>query len=145
MITGKAARIIAQRSRGIPRTAVSFLERSRDYASFIKADVITSKAVVDNFKTLGIDSCGLTGAEVKILKTLYASRKPIGLDNLAIVADEAKKNLVNTIEPFLIRQGFMVRSGKGRIITDKGRKHLQGDGYLGKSSKVEISPNYVRK
>jgi len=146
LITQKAAREIAQRSRGIPRTAVGFLERSRDYSHFIKANVITSKAVLDNFKTIGIDSKGLTGAEIKILKTLHTSREPIGLDNLAIVSNEAKKNLSHTIEPFLIRQGLMIRSGKGRVITGKGRQHLEKDGYLGDSiNKVEISPGYVRR
>ena len=143
MITQKAARTIATRSRGIPRTAVSFLERSRDYAHFINANVVTSKAVLDNFKTLGIDSRGLTGAEIKILKALYASRDPIGLDNLAIISNEAKKNILNTVEPFLIREGMMVRGSKGRVITDRGRKHLDKDGYLG-MSKMEISPDYVR-
>ena len=145
MITHKAAREIARRSRGIPRTAVSFLERSRDYAHHIKAGVITSKAVLDNFKTMGIDSKGLTGAEIKILQVLFRSHEAIGLDNLAIVSNEAKKNLVNTIEPFLIREGLMVRSGKGRLITDKGRRHLEKDGYLGlKLHKVEIGPDYQR-
>lgn len=145
LITQKAARTIAQRSRGIPRTAVSFLERSRDYAHFIKAKVVTSQSVISNFKTIGIDSIGLTGAEIKILKTLYTSIEPIGLDNLAIVSDEAKKNLLNTIEPFLIREGLMLRGSKGRLITDKGRKHLETDGYLGKAiNKVEIAPDYVR-
>jgi len=145
LITQKAARAIAQRSRGIPRTAVGFLERSRDYSNFIKATVITSEAVLSNFKTIGIDSKGLTGAEIKILKALHSSRDPIGLDNLAIISNEAKKNISQTIEPFLIRQGLMVRSGKGRVITGKGRQHLDKDGYLGTSiNKVEISPNYIR-
>ena len=145
MITEKAARTIAQRSRGIPRTAVSFLERSRDYAHFIKAKVVTSKAVISNFKTIGIDSKGLTGAEIKVLKTLYSNREPVGLDNLAIISNEAKKNVLNTIEPFLIREGLMIRGGKGRLITDKGRQHLEKDGYLGsRINKVEIAPNYIR-
>jgi Holliday junction DNA helicase RuvB len=146
LISHKAARTIAQRSRGIPRTAVSFLERSRDYAQFIKAKVITSQAVLENFKTMGIDSMGLTGAEIKILKTLYTSQIPIGLDNLSIVTNEPKKNILQTIEPFLIRKGLMTRGGKGRVITDEGRKHLEGDGYLGGlKHKAEIAPDYVRK
>lgn len=146
LITKAAARTIAKRSRGIPRTAVGFLERSRDYSNFIRAKVVTSKAAVENFKTMGIDSKGLTGAEIKILKILYSSRDPIGVDNLAIVSNEAKKNIINTVEPFLIREGLMLRGGKGRIITDEGRKHLEKDGYLGRiKNKVEISPNYVRR
>jgi Holliday junction DNA helicase RuvB len=146
MITDKAARIIAKRSRGIPRTAVSFLERSRDYSHFIKAKIITSQAAIDNFKTMGIDSKGLTAAEIKILQVLYSNRDPVGLDNLAIVSNEAKKNLLNTVEPFLIREGLMVRGSKGRTITDAGRKHLiERDGQLGNvTKKVEISPDYVR-
>jgi Holliday junction DNA helicase RuvB len=145
MITPKAARTISIRSRGIPRTAVSFLERGRDYARFVGSKIITSEAMLNNFKTLGIDSRGLTGAEVKILKALYTSKDPIGLDNLAIISNEAKKNILNTVEPFLIREGFIVRSGKGRIITDEGRKHLEKDGYLGvKKNKAEISPDYIR-
>lgn len=146
LISHKAAREISKRSRGIPRTAVGFLERSRDYSQYLEAKVITSEAVLQNFKNMSIDSKGLTGAEIKILKTLYTSKEPIGLDNLAIVSDEAKKNISQTIEPFLIRQGFMIRSGKGRLITDVGRKHLENDGYLGdKNKKVEIAPDYVRK
>jgi len=143
LITDKAARTIARRSRGIPRTAVSFLERSRDYANFIKAEVITSEAVLANFMTLGIDSKGLTSAEIKILQALSNTRDPIGLDNLAIISNEAKKNLVNTVEPFLIRLGLMIRGSKGRLITDKGRQHLAQNG---KSiSKMEIGPDYVRR
>lgn len=145
-ITDKAVRTIAQRSRGIPRTAVSFLERCRDYTHFIQAKVITSAAVLENFRTLGIDSKGLTGAEIKILQTLHSNRGPVGLDNLAVISNEAKKNIVNSIEPFLIRQGLMIRSGKGRVITDKGRKHLESAGSLSKTPvKVEISPDYIRR
>jgi len=143
IITERAARTIARRSRGIPRTAVSFLERSRDYANFIKATVITSEAVKDNFKTLGIDSKGLTYAEIKILKTLAETRDPIGLDNLAIISNEAKKNIINTVEPFLIRMGLMIRSSKGRLITQKGREHLAQNGKA--TQKVDIGPNYVRR
>jgi Holliday junction DNA helicase RuvB len=142
LITDKAGRTIAKRSRGIPRTAVSFLERSRDYASFIGADVITSKAALDNFETLGIDSKGLTGAEIKILQALANSRDPIGLDNLAIISNEAKKNLSATVEPYLIRLGLMVRGSKGRLITDKGRQHLAKNSSI--INKMEIGPNYKR-
>ncbi len=145
IITDKATRVIAQRSRGIPRTAVSYLERSRDYAIYIGTNVITSDTVVKNFKLIGIDSKGLTRAEIKILKMLYINKEPIGLDNLAINANESLKNIKNTIEPFLIQEGLMLRSGKGRVITAIGREHLEKNNHMGiKISKIEIPANYIR-
>jgi Holliday junction DNA helicase RuvB len=145
IITDKAARAIAQRSRGIPREAVKYLGRARDYAMCHDAKVITSQAVEDNFKIIGVDSKGLTKVEIKILKTLYTSRDPVGLDNLAIITNESPKNIKNTVEPFLIQEGMIVRSGKGRVLTDQGRKHLEKDGYLGTMrDKIEIPATYVR-
>jgi Holliday junction DNA helicase RuvB len=146
IITNKAARTIAQRSRGIPRVCVGFLERARDYQNYIGAKVITSQAVLDNFKNLGIDSKGLTKTEIKILKILNENRTPVGLDNLAIISNESQKNLRNTIEPFLIQQGFIIRTGKGRYITDAGIRHLESNGYFGvPKNKIEISPDYIRR
>jgi Holliday junction DNA helicase RuvB len=146
LITPKAARAIAERSRGVPRLCVSFLERAHDYQRYINASVITSQAVEENFENMGIDPIGLTRPEIRILEVLYDTKTPVGLDNLAIITNESSKNLKNTIEPFLIQQGFIVRSGKGRLITDAGIKHLEKNGYIGrKHVKVEISPDYVRR
>ena len=147
IITDKAARMIAQRSRGIPREAVKYLGRVRDYVLCNNAvhKVITSKAVENNFKIIGVDSKGLTKVEIRILKTLYTAREPVGLDNLAIITNESQKNIKNTVEPFLIQEGLVLRSGKGRVLTDLGRKHLEKDGYLGAvRDKMEISATYVR-
>lgn len=145
IVTDRAARKIAQRSRGVPREAVKYLGRVRDYATCKGAKVITSKAVEENFKIIGVDSKGLTKVEIRILKTLYTSREPVGLDNLAIITNESPKNIKNTIEPFLIQEGLILRSGKGRVLTDGGRKHLEKDGYLGATrDKIEIPATYVR-
>jgi Holliday junction DNA helicase RuvB len=145
-VTQKAARAISRRSRGIPRTAVGFLERCQDYAYYKSAQVITFALVEKNFDTMKIDAKGLTPTEITVLKTLYESNGPIGLDNLAIITNEARKNLLHTIEPFLIRLGFMIRSGKGRVITEKGKQYIDSN-YSSKDKfmKVEIEPNYVRK
>jgi Holliday junction DNA helicase RuvB len=75
VITDKGARVISKRSRGIPRTAVSYLERSRDYANDAGSRVVTSNFAVRNFKLMGIDSKGLTRAEIKILKLLYTNKE----------------------------------------------------------------------
>jgi len=144
--TDRACRTLARRSRGIPRTAKSFLESARDYTMHIGAKIITSKSVKNNFKILGVDSKGLTKPEITILKALNEANTPIGLDNLAIIGNESVNNVKNTIEPYLIQLGLIVRSGKGRVLTEKGRRHLEDDGYLGaKKSKAEITADYVRK
>jgi Holliday junction DNA helicase RuvB len=145
-ITGKAVREIALRSRGIPRIAVNYLERVRDYSYSLGAEIVTFKNVEEAFFELGIDSKGLTPTEIRVLKILYANREPIGLDNLAIITNESQKNIKNTVEPFLIQQGLMVRSGRGRVITDQGRRHLEQFGYAGRTiDKAEIGAGYVRQ
>ena len=89
---------------------------------------------------------GLTKPEIGILRTLYKADGPVGVDNLAIISNESPTNLKNTIEPFLIQKGMIIRSGKGRILTDLGRRHLENSGDLGvKRNKATISADYVRK
>lgn len=144
-ITLQAAQEIARRSRGIPRLCVSYLERAYDYQRYTERKFIDVELVKENFDTMGIDSLGLTKAEIKILKLLHEKKEPVGLDNLAIVSNESMKNLRNTIEPFLIQQDLIIRTGKGRIITDKGIRHLEKDGLSSKNVKVEIGPDYIRK
>jgi Holliday junction DNA helicase RuvB len=146
IVTRAATQILIERSRGVPRLAVNYIERLRDYVAHIKTELATSRVANEMFEALGVDSCGLTPPEIKILKVLYAAREPIGLDNLAIITNESMNNIKNTIEPYLIQQGLMIRSGRGRILTDTGRKHLEGSGYAGRViDKAEITADYVRK
>ena len=146
VLTKKAWRTIALRSRGVPRIAKAYLESIRDYAVHVDSHVITSGIVLSTFKTLGIDSMGLTKPEINILKALYKANSPVGVDNLAIISNESLNNIKNTIEPYLIQEGLIIRTGKGRILTDLGRKHLEEDGYLGeKRNKSEIPADYERK
>jgi Holliday junction DNA helicase RuvB len=97
------------------------------------------------FAEKGIDQEGFTPVERKILKALYEADKPIGLDNLSIIANEAPKTLSASIEPFLIRKGLMIRSGKGRIITRKGIDYIEQTTQGGKKARKEIDVNYVRR
>lgn len=137
---------VAKRSRGIPRLCVSYLERLRDFQTYKKAERISQALALEAFDSLGVDDIGLTKPEIRILQTLHDSRDAVGLDNLAIIANESKKNILNTIEPFLIQKGLIVRTGKGRQITDKGVRHLEKDGFVSKKNvKMEIGPDYVRK
>lgn len=146
VITQAGIREIVKRSRGVPRFAVNYVERLRDYALHTGSSMITSTLALDLFNSLGIDSHGLTQQEIKVLKILYSAREPIGLDNLSIITNESVNNIKNTIEPFLIQRGLMVRSGRGRIITDAGRRHLEQIEDVGKFIvKSEITADYVRQ
>lgn len=141
-----AAQEIAKRGRGIPRILVGYLERARDMACVCKKETITTDVVGETFKGLGVDDIGLTETEIKILKTLYNAKGPIGAENLAIITNESQKTLVASIEPFLIMKGFIIRSGKGRQITELGRKYWEKTcGYNEGVEKVELETGYVRK
>lgn len=141
-----AAQEIAKRGRGIPRILVGYLERTRDMACVCKKEAITMDVVGETFKGLGVDDIGLTETEIKILKTLYNAKEPIGAENLAIITNESQKTLIASIEPFLIMKGFIVRSGKGRRITELGRKYWEKTrGYSEGIEKVELEAGYIRK
>lgn len=141
-----AAQAIAKRGRGIPRILVGYLERARDIACVCKMDTITTDIVAETFKVLGVDDLGLTETELKILKTLYDVKEPVGLDNLSIVVNEAPKTILSSIEPFLIQRGFVIRTGRGRTITEAGVKHLEKSGHFEDlKEKVELEAGYIRK
>lgn len=144
-VTKKAALDIGTRSRGVPRIIVSYLERCRDMMLAIGSDVITSGLSNMTFETLEIDKQGFNKIELKILKTLYDSDKPISLENLAMVTGESKNTLQNEVETYLIKSGYLVRSGKGRLITPKGRSYLEAEGYAGGDmGRRTISVGYSR-
>ncbi len=144
-ITPKAAKMIAERGRGIPRLVVGYLERARDLCLSYDGAAITSKMMEETFNEMGIDEAGFTKVELRILKVLHDSKIPIGLENLSVITGESAKTLAASAEPFLIRKGFILRSGKGRIITKEGKDYLAEKGYTGKKLKMEIPVDYIRK
>jgi Holliday junction DNA helicase RuvB len=149
LIDDEAISMIAIRSHGIPRIAVSYIDACRDYALAYNSKIITSNITMRMFSDRGIDNTGLSTVEIKILQTLYNNDIPVGLDNLSIIVNEAKKTIALSIEPLLLQRGLILRSGKGRIITDKGRKYLEENGHIdGKNSgiiKSDIPSYYIRK
>jgi Holliday junction DNA helicase RuvB len=146
-ITPKAVRCIVKRSRGIPRIMIGYLETIRDFMLSYNSSVITTGLVEMTFDSLGIDKTGLTPVDITILKTLYGVDKPIGLENLSIVTNESAKSISQTVEPYLIRRGLLLRTGKGRVITPEGRNYLESQGHLGgeKEQKMFIDVKHVRK
>ena len=147
IITNKAIKEIAARGRGIPRVMVSYVERCIDMMQSIDSRIITSALCNKTFELMGIDDQGFNKVEIKILKTLYDHDKPLSLENLSLVTGESKKSIQNDIEVYLIRNGYLIRSGKGRLITPEGRLFLERKGYAGggKSGRLIIPSSYVRK
>lgn len=120
-----AAVSIARRGRGVPRMLVRFLERVIDYKIFSGAEKITMAVSEMTFEVLGVDAAGLNENDRRILQCLFENRNDaVGLDTLSILTGEASTTVSNSIEPYLIQSGYMLRTQKGRVITDKGYKYM---------------------
>jgi Holliday junction DNA helicase RuvB len=144
-IEPSAIEAISKKSRGIPRIAVGFVERIRDKVLAINAPWATKKLVDGVFIDMGIDEEGFTTTELKILKSLFdAGGVPVGLENLAIITEEDKKTIRDNVEPFLIRKGLILVSGKGRVLTPKGIEYIENSGKVDKPVKKEIDFDYER-
>jgi Holliday junction DNA helicase RuvB len=120
---GKAQ--IAKRSRMTPRTANYLLKRARDYAQVHK-ESITGKIVHEALELLGIDSMGLTEQDRKILQTIIEKFNggPVGLNTIAASLSEEEATIEEFNEPYLLQIGFMERTPRGRIATEKAYAHL---------------------
>ena len=117
---------IAKRSRGTPRIANRLLRRVRDYAS-VKADGNVNEKTADAaLKMLDVDKVGLDNMDRALLLAIIEKFKggPVGLDNLAAAIGEEKETIEDVIEPYLIQQGYLMRTPKGRIATDISLKHF---------------------
>lgn len=117
---------IARRSRGTPRVANRLLRRVRDYAQ-VKADgIITEKIVEDGLKSQGIDNAGLDSIDRKVLNAIieHYNGGPVGIDALAASLNEEQDTIVDVVEPFLLKIGFLKRTQRGRQVTEPARKHL---------------------
>ena len=117
---------IARRSRGTPRVANRLLRRVRDYAQVKSNGVITQKTADAALKMLDVDSAGLDVMDKKLLEAiLYRfNGGPVGLDNLAASIGEAKDTIEDIIEPYLIQQGYLQRTPRGRIASAMTYQHF---------------------
>ena len=118
-IDSNAARRIAQRSRGTPRIANRLLRRVRDYAQ-VKADgSINEKIAHAALNMLEVDPLGFDTLDRKFLSTIIErfDGGPVGIDSIAAAIGEERGTLEDVVEPFLIQQGFVVRTARGRIVT----------------------------
>ena len=125
-IDRKASIEIASRSRGTPRIANSLLRRVRDYAQVKGDGSIDLKITKYALKALNVDDYGLDEMDNKILTTLIDKFKggPVGISTLATAVAENGETIEEVYEPFLIQQGFIIRTPRGREVTERAYKHL---------------------
>ena len=125
-IDQKAAIEIAGRSRGTPRIANGLLRRVRDFAQIKGDGNIDIKITKYALKSLNVDDYGLDEMDNKILTTLIDKFKggPVGISTLSTAVAENGETIEEVYEPFLIQQGFIIRTPRGREVTEKAYQHL---------------------
>jgi Holliday junction DNA helicase RuvB len=125
-ITSDAAREISGRSRGTPRIANGLLRRVRDFAQVLSNGVIDLGITQHSLKALNVDDYGLDDMDNKILLTIIEKFKggPVGITTIATAVGEEAGTLEEVYEPFLIQEGFLQRTPRGREVTAKAYEHL---------------------
>lgn len=122
----EGAQEVARRSRGTPRIANRLLRRVRDYAQ-VKGDGIITSAIADSaLNLLEVDTLGLDKMDRRFLENLIQKFEggPVGIDSIATALGEERGTIEDVIEPFLVQEGFLVRTPRGRIATSHAYKHL---------------------
>jgi Holliday junction DNA helicase RuvB len=125
-IADSAAKEIAGRSRGTPRIANALLRRVRDFA-MVKGDgTITLEITQHALDALNVDRSGLDEMDNRILQTIISKFKggPVGLTTIATAVGEEAETIEEVYEPFLIQEGYIMRTPRGREVTEKAYKHL---------------------
>jgi Holliday junction DNA helicase RuvB len=126
IIDEEAAWEIARRSRGTPRIGNALLRRTRDFAQVKSDGTITLEIAQFALNALNVDSEGLDEMDTRILKTLIEKFKggPVGLNTLATAIGEDGGTIEEVYEPYLIQEGFLMRTPRGREATEKAYQHL---------------------
>jgi Holliday junction DNA helicase RuvB len=125
-ISFEAAIEIAGRSRGTPRIANALLRRVRDFAQIKGNGKIDIEIAKFGLKALNVDAHGLDDMDNKILTTIIDKFKggPVGITTIATAVSESPETIEEVYEPFLIQQGFIMRTPRGREVTELAYKHL---------------------
>lgn len=128
-IDEEAAYKIASRSRGTPRIANALLRRVRDFAQIKGTGIIDNSITEFALKALNVDENGLDEMDIRILKAIIDKFNggPVGLTTIATAIGENAGTLEEVYEPFLIQEGFLMRTSRGRKATEKAFRHLGKD------------------
>ena len=122
-IDSSASLEIAKRSRGTPRIALRLLRRVRDFADVANEDVISLKTAKYALEQLGVNSVGFDEQDIKLLELLISARgRPMGLATIAAALSEDEGTIEDVLEPYLIANGYIERTARGRIATPKAYK-----------------------
>jgi len=125
-IADDAADEIASRSRGTPRVANRILRRVRDVAQVRHAGEITSAVAEEALELHEVDAIGLERTDRELLRAIAGkfAGGPVGLSTLAVTLGEEPETIEDVYEPYLLQLGFIQRTPRGRIATDRGREHI---------------------
>lgn len=125
----KAANLLAKCSRSTPRIANRLFKRIRDFADVLNDSIIDEKLTQQSLLKLKVDLEGLDKIDHKIIMGIINNFKggPVGLEALAASIGEDKTNIEEVYEPYLLQKGFIIRTPRGRSVTDKAYKHLKID------------------
>lgn len=125
-IEDSAGQRLAECSRQTPRIANRLLRRARDFAEYHGQKTIVRDMVYKTLESLGIDALGLDSMDRKILETMSDKFKggPVGLNTIASALSEEQATIEDIYEPFLIQLGFMERTARGRLVTERGYEHI---------------------
>ncbi len=126
-IEDEGAMELARRSRGTPRIANRLLRRTRDFAQVIADNKITKEVAQMALKRLEVDELGLDQMDKRILLTIIEKYQggPVGLNTIAVAVGEERDTIEEMYEPFLIQQGFLHRTPRGRVVTPLAYEHFR--------------------
>ena len=127
-IDDDAAKELAKRSRKTPRIANRLFKRVRDFALVYGDGKIDMKVAKDSLKRLKVDDYGLDALDIEYLTTLINKFNggPVGVETMASAMGEEISSLEDVVEPYLMQEGFIKRTQRGRVATDKAYKHIGG-------------------
>jgi Holliday junction DNA helicase RuvB len=120
------AREVAKRARGTPRVAGRLLRRVRDFATVAGVDIVDAKLADGALQRLDVDPLGLDAMDKRYLRTIAEGfgGGPVGVETIAAAISEERDAIEDVVEPYLIQQGFVQRTPRGRLITPKAFAHL---------------------
>ena len=122
-----ATELLATRSRLTPRIANRLFKRVRDFADVNGDGIIDQKIATRSLELMEIDDLGLDPADRNMLRLMYENYgdRPVGLTTIAALTGDEASTIEDFYEPYLLQMGLLTRTPKGRVVTEKGKKHLQ--------------------
>ncbi|MGL4392212.1 MAG: Holliday junction branch migration DNA helicase RuvB [Fusobacteriaceae bacterium] len=138
-IEEESAKEIASRSRGTPRIANRLLKRVRDYCDIKGDGSINLEHTREALKILGIDDLGLDELDREIITSIIENYGggPVGIETLALMLGEDKRTIEEVYEPYLVKIGYIKRTNRGRVVTEKAKRYFTGRGGIEDEGKYQ--------